>query len=86
MESNFSFLQTDFVTMFHTARKAEQYVFADPLYCAILSRKSLEEFLKWLYENDIDLELPADTTLNSLLHETSFQQFIPKILFRTSTL
>ncbi len=72
--------------MYFTARKAEQYVFADPMYCAILSRKSLEEFIKWLYENDRDLETPIDTTLSSLIHESSFQQLLPKILFQNINL
>ena len=74
MSSNFSFLQQEFEALLLTAQRAEQYVFTDPMYCAILCRKSLEEFVKWLYDNDSDLEIPADTTLNSLMYEQSFKR------------
>jgi len=78
MESNFSFLHQEFEPMFATVQRAETFVFTDPMYCAILCRKSLEEFVKWLYDNDQDLELPHDTTLNSLVHEQSFINIIPQ--------
>ncbi|HLP39831.1 DEAD/DEAH box helicase family protein [Lacibacter sp.] len=55
-------------------------------YCAILCRKSLEQFVKWLYDHDEDLEIPADTTLNSLMHEQSFKTLIPLALFRNINL
>ncbi|HEY6975567.1 MAG TPA: DEAD/DEAH box helicase family protein [Chitinophagaceae bacterium] len=72
--------------MFDTARRAEEHVFTDPMYCAILCRKSLEEFVKWLYDNDRDLSIPADTTLNSLVHEQSFINIIPNALWRNINL
>jgi type I restriction enzyme, R subunit len=86
MESNFSFLQQEFSPFFATAQRAEQHTWVDPMYAAILCRKSLEEFIKWLYDNDKDLEIPADTTLNSLIHESSFQELIPKTLFQNINL
>ncbi len=82
MNSNFSFLQQEFNEMYDTAYRAEQYVYSDPVSCAIHCRRSLEQFVKWLYENDSDLEKPVDTTLNSLLHEPSFQKLLPFTLFR----
>lgn len=86
MESNFSFLQDEFQSMFATARRAEEQVFTDPMYCAILCRKSLEEFVKWLYDNDSDLMIPVDTTLNSLMHEQSFVNILPDSLWRNINL
>lgn len=86
MESNFSFLQTEFAALFPTTQRAEQHAVTDPMYAAILCRKSLEEFVKWLYDNDEALEIPADTTLNSLLHEASFQQLLPQRLFQNINL
>lgn len=82
MESNFSFLQQEFADKFSTARRAEEHVFTDPMYAAILSRKSLEEFVWWLYDNDQDLSIPADTTLNSLMHEQSFRDIVPAAHWR----
>lgn len=86
MESNFSFLRQEFSHLFDTAHRAEQHAWVDPMYAAILCRKSLEEFVKWQYDNDEDLEIPTDTTLNSLLHEGSFQNLIPKKLFQNINL
>ncbi len=77
MSSNFSFLQQDFSTLYPNLYKAERHVINDPMVAAILCRKSLEEFVKWLYDNDEDLEIPYDTTLNTLMHEPSFGQVIP---------
>ena len=86
MTSNFSFLQQEFEPLLHTAQRAELHVHADPMYCAILCRKSLEEFIKWLYDHDEDLEIPPDTTLNSLMHEQSFKNLVPTALFRNINL
>ncbi len=82
MASNFSFLQHEFLHLGNDMLKAEQYVYTDPMYCAILCRKSLEKLVKWLYDHDEDLELPYDTTLNSLMHEPSFKNVIPSRMFR----
>lgn len=86
MPSNFSFLTHEFAPLYDDIRRAEQHVFTDPMYCAILCRKGLEGLVKWLYDNDKDLQLPYDTTLNSLMHEQSFQQVIPPALLRNINL
>lgn len=77
MTSNFSFLQQEFAPMLETAKAAELHVYTAPMYSAILCRKSLEEFIRWIYDNDKDVTLPYDTTLNSLIHEQSFKNVIP---------
>jgi type I restriction enzyme R subunit len=77
MTSNFSFLQKEFAPMLETAQDAELHVYTAPMYSAILSRKSLEELIRWVYDNDKDVQLPYDTTLNSLIHEQSFKDVIP---------
>jgi type I restriction enzyme, R subunit len=82
MKTNFIFLQEEFSEMYDAAHRAEQYVYTDPVSCAIHCRRGLEQFVKWLYENDPDLQKPVDTTLNSLLHEPSFQNLLPSSLFR----
>jgi type I restriction enzyme, R subunit len=82
MESNFSFLKEEFEQLFEMAYKAEQNALVDPMVAAFVCRTSLEQFVKWLYDNDEDLEIPPDTTLNSLMYESSFQALIPKTLFQ----
>jgi type I restriction enzyme R subunit len=77
MSSNFSFLQQEFASMLETARAAEQHIYTAPMYSAILCRKSLEEFIRWIYDNDKDVKLPYDTTLNSLIYEQTFKDVIP---------
>lgn len=81
MSSNFSFLKQEFARMLETAQAAEQHVYTAPMYSAILTRKSLEEFVRWIYDNDKDVTLPYDTTLNSLIHEQSFKDVIPTTLW-----
>src|SRR5690242_14422190 len=77
MRTNFSFLKQEFEPMLETAEAAEQHVYTAPMYCAILCRKSLEEFIRWIYDNDKDVKLPYDTTLNSLIHEQTFRDVVP---------
>jgi type I restriction enzyme, R subunit len=55
MPTNFSFLQLEFEHLQATAQDAETQVYAAPMYCSILCRKSLEEMLRWLYDNDKDI-------------------------------
>jgi type I restriction enzyme R subunit len=47
----------------------------------MLCRKSLEEWVRWMYERDADLVLPYDTTLSSLLHEQQFKNLVAPIQF-----
>ncbi len=82
MASNFDFLQQEFAFLAPDARKAEEYVFTDPVYSAILSRKNLEAWVGWLYDNDSELTLPADTSLSVLMHEKSFTEVLPPTLVR----
>jgi type I restriction enzyme R subunit len=73
MISNFNHIyHTTFRRLADTLGEAEKYVHVAPIYTAILCRKSLEEWVRWLYANDVDLEQPYDTSLNSLLHHQEF--------------
>ena len=77
MTSNFDFIQSPFSTLASTLKQAEQQVYAASDYAAVLCRKSLEEWVRWLYENDGDLELPYDTTLNALMYHQDFKDLVP---------
>lgn len=74
--TNFSFIPRSFSPLAATPMEAEQHVYHAPMYAAMLCRKSLEEWVRWMYEHDADLELPYDTTINTLLHEPDFRRII----------
>ena len=79
--SNFSFIPATFGTLADTLKKAEQHVYSDAPYSALLCRKGLEEVIRWMYEHDEDLELPYDTSLNSLMHTDAFKAIIAPSFF-----
>lgn len=80
--SNFAFLPSRWSALAEAARAAEAQVYAAPQYCAMLCRKSLEEWVRWLYEHDADLELPPyDTSLSALLHQQDFKNTVAPIQF-----
>jgi len=80
--TNFSFISSDWLPLKQTLIDAEKTVYSSPVYAAILCRKSLEEWVHWLYENDADLELPYDTTLNSLMFQQEFKELLSDPLFK----
>jgi type I restriction enzyme R subunit len=80
MISNFDFIQSPFSKLASSLKQAEQQLHAAPVYAAILCRKSLEEWVRWLYENDGDLSLPYDTTLNALMFQQDFKDLVPQSL------
>lgn len=80
--TNFSFIPPEWLPLKQTLEDAEKSVYASPVYAAILCRKSLEEWVHWLYENDPDLELPYDTTLNSLMFQQGFKELLSDPLFK----
>lgn len=83
MTSSFKHIKlTVFSKLANTLTEAEKYVFTAPPYAAVLCRKSLEEWIRWLYENDADLEMPYDTSLNSLLHNQDLRDLLAPSLFK----
>lgn len=74
--TNFSQIPTPWQTLIATAAEAEQHVYAAPRYSAMLCRSALEEWVRWIYKHDADLQLPYDDSLNSLLHEEGFKKLI----------
>jgi type I restriction enzyme R subunit len=79
--SNFSFIPTHWANIAQTPKVAEQHVYGAPLYAAMLCRKSLEEWVRWMYEHDSDLTLPYDTSLSSLIHEQCFKNVVAPMQF-----
>jgi type I restriction enzyme, R subunit len=81
MHSNFSTLPAEWQRLARTSIEAEQQVNTAPQYAAMLCRKSMEEWIRYMYEHDGDLELPYDTSLNALMHNKSFQDLIAPSFF-----
>lgn len=81
MNTNFAFLQDEFLPAYHDLVEAEKFTFIAPRYAAVLCRGVLEKTLLWLYKNDEDLELPYDTKLASLLFNDSFRKIIVPAMF-----
>jgi len=74
--SNFSFIPMQWASLATTPQEAEKHVYSAPQYCAMLCRKSLEEWVRWIFEHDADLVLPYDTTLSSLMHDQGFKNIV----------
>src|SRR5688572_18155468 len=79
--SNFSFIPKQWANLAQAPQEAEEHVYGAPLYAAMLCRKSLEEWVRWMYEHDADLVLPYDTTLSSLMHDQEFKNLVAPIQF-----
>ena len=79
--SNFSFIPNQWAKIATTPQEAEQHVYGAPLYCAMLCRKSLEEWIRWMYEHDADLTFPYDTSLSSLMHDQPFKNLVAPAQF-----
>ena len=79
--SNFNFIPTKWAQLAQAPQEAEQHARNAPLYAAMLCRKSLEEWVRWMYEHDADLVLPYDTSLSSLMHEQGFKNIVAPIQF-----
>ena len=74
MNSNFNFIPSEWKEIAETAKEAEKHVYSAPAYTAVLCRKSLEEFVRWMYEHDHELELPYDSSLSNLLYGEDFKE------------
>jgi type I restriction enzyme, R subunit len=80
--SNFSFILQEFPDLYQDAGEAESLALISPKASSILSRSALEVAIRWLYENDPDLEKPWDNTLNALIHTHTFRKLIDPNMFR----
>ena len=72
-ESQFSFLEAEFLPEFDSASRAERYTLSDPGAAVIYARKSLESAVKWMYQHDRSLAEPYDATLGARLNDAAFR-------------
>jgi len=80
--SNFRFLQSQWPELHQRAIRAEKFVITDPRTSLTYARMALELAVNWMYKNDYDLELPYDTSLNSLMKQSCFREQFPHKLYK----
>ncbi|ORE88765.1 type III restriction enzyme, Res subunit [Oceanococcus atlanticus] len=84
--SNFQFLRAEFKPLFEPAKSAEQLVYSDPRACCMRARHALEQAVHWLYDNDRDLRMPYDRSLNVLLTQPDFEGLMPPPVYTKARL
>ena len=83
-ESQFAFLQAEFVDEFEAAVRAERYALSDPGTAVIHARRALESAVKWMFANDRQLAKPYESTLNAYLNEPSFKELAEGRVFNVA--
>ena len=73
MNTNFQFLASEWLEFFDLCKKAEKFTITDPRTSLMISRSALELAVNWMFRNDEELDLPFDTSLNSLMKQRNFQ-------------
>jgi type I restriction enzyme, R subunit len=81
MKSNFQFLHKEWPEFYQRASKAEQLVLTDPRTSLAYARMALELAVNWMFNNDHELELPYDNSLNSLMKSIDFKNQFPIKLY-----
>lgn len=81
MSTNFQFLAEEWADFYQRSVKAEQFVVTDPRTSLTYARMALELAINWMYQNDEELTLPYDTSLNSLMKQSVFQEQFPHKLY-----
>jgi type I restriction enzyme R subunit len=74
--SNFLFLHTQWPEIFETAQEAEMQVYRFSKSSALMCRAALEQMIKWMYDNDGDLQLPESPTLETMMYHPSFKTVV----------
>ena len=74
MNSNFRHLAEEWPEFYAYALQAEQTVYTAPRTSAFYSRLTLEAVVDWLYDHDLTLHRPYQSTLSNLLQQYEFQQ------------
>ncbi|AXJ00900.1 type I restriction enzyme, R subunit [Cyclonatronum proteinivorum] len=72
--SNFTFLQPDWPEFIEEAQAVERLVFFDPKMACGRARHLVEQVVLWMYKNDEDLTIPADTSFYTITNEVAFKK------------
>lgn len=79
--SNFTFLETEWPELDASARKVESLVHTDSRTSCFYARRTLEQAVDWLYQNDADLKRPYENHLSALIYEPTFKDNLPRNIF-----
>ena len=84
--SNFTFLQSEWSTLYGAAIKAERMANTDARTSCFYARRTLELAVTWLYKHDKSLRLPYQDHLSTLIHEPSFRATAGDAIFTKAKL
>lgn len=76
MPSNFTYLQTEWPSIYEKVRKAEKAVITEPVTAGFYCRLALEETIKNIYREHY-IELPYNSTVYSLMSHPEFRELVP---------
>ena len=76
MQSNFTYLQTEWPSIYEKVYKAEQTVCTEPITAGFYCRLALEEVVKSIYTKNY-IDLPYNSTIFSLLTQPDFVELVP---------
>ena len=80
--SNFAFMPAGLSDIASAAMKAESNIVGDPRVACFHARFALETIVHWLYRHDSALRMPYENSLGALLHEPTFQNLLPEVVFQ----
>jgi type I restriction enzyme R subunit len=76
VHSNFTFVRSEWPTLFAEALKAERNAAVDPRASCFYARRTLELAVSWLYEADSTLRAPYRDDLSARLFEPTFRTLV----------
>src|SRR6476619_1487311 len=79
--TNFAFLTKEWPELYRSSLEAEKTVFSSPRTACFYARRTLEQAVSWLYNNDSYLQKPYSDNLGALIHEQTFKDNLSPNLF-----
>ena len=76
VNSNFSFLMSEWPDVAQHARKSEQFARVDPRASMFYGRYTIERIVEWLYKVEPQLAPPYKDDLNALISEPAFKHLV----------
>lgn len=87
MTSNFDFINNDrFTAIYEAAKEAELNVYLKPVTSGMLSRQAMELMLNYVYDIDVEYDLPFPNTLNNKIHGDIKMDVAPMIIRELDTI
>ncbi len=81
-KSNFTFIARRYPKIFEAALEAERQVYTKAVISGFSCRQAMELLLNWVYDIDVEYELPYQPTLAAKLRADCFQRDVPPKIIR----